>query len=146
MTVCGSMKVEPEMQRVAGLLAAQGHPVLVPKRAEGVDYWERDGAARVAAKRSQDLIRLHFQQIERSDAIVVVNDLCRGIHAYIGANTFLEIGHAFALGKPIYLLWDPWGVPDPSYQSYIADELAAMEPIVLNGDLTKIVPVATNVG
>jgi hypothetical protein len=42
------------------------------------------------------------------------------------------MGHAFGLGKKIYLL-SP--IPDMDYKV----EMHAMQPIVLNGDLEKIV-------
>lgn len=71
-------------------------------------------------------------KIEKSDAILVINYAKKGITNYIGGNTFLEIGLAFWLGKKIYLL-NP--IPDMDYMT----EMYAMQPTVLNGDLTKIV-------
>ena len=50
---------------------------------------------------------------------------------YIGGNTFLEMGFAHVLGKSIYVL-NP--LPEVSYR----DELDAMKPVVLNGDLNLI--------
>ena len=85
-----------------------------------------------AVKKEFDYIRLHYNEIKESDAVLVLNFDKNGIHNYIGANTFLEIGYAHVLNKKIYLLND---MPD---QTYIKDELEAMEPIILNGDLTKI--------
>ena len=53
------------------------------------------------------------------------------IQNYIGGNTFLEMGFAHILKKPIYLLNE---IPEMSY----TDELRAMQPIVIKGDLLKI--------
>ncbi len=53
------------------------------------------------------------------------------IDGYIGANTLIEMGLAFYLEKPIYLL-NP--IPEISYK----EEILGMKPIVLNGDLEKI--------
>lgn len=85
-----------------------------------------------SVKKEYDYIRYHFNEIKESDAILVLNFDKNGIKNYIGANTFLEIGYAHALKKKIYLLND---MPD---QLYIKDELEAMEPTVLSGDLSRI--------
>lgn len=50
---------------------------------------------------------------------------------YMGGNTFLEMGFAHVLGKPMYVL-NP--IPDVSYR----DELEAMNLVVLNGNLGLI--------
>jgi hypothetical protein len=74
-----------------------------------------------------------MDKIEKSDAILVANYTKKEIENYIGANTFLEIGFAHHIGKKIYFL-NP--IPD---QPYIREELEAVEPVVLNGNLDKIV-------
>ena len=73
-----------------------------------------------------------MNKIEKSDAILVVNVTKGDIKNYIGANTFLEIGFAHYIDKKIYLLNE---IPN---QKYIEDEILAVEPIILNGDLTII--------
>ena len=55
-----------------------------------------------------------------------------GIDNYIGANTFLEMGFAYYIEKPIYAL-----NPLPDYK-YINDELLNFDVKVINGDLSKI--------
>jgi nucleoside 2-deoxyribosyltransferase len=55
----------------------------------------------------------------------------KGISGYIGGNTFLEMGYAFVLGKPIFLLNK---IPDISYTS----EIEGMDPIVIYNNLEKI--------
>jgi len=62
----------------------------------------------------------------------VLNYDKKGVKGYVGGNTLMEIGVAFFLSKPIYLLND---IPeDVSY----AEEILGMMPIVINGDLAKI--------
>src|SRR5260221_2971789 len=78
-----------------------------------------------------DLIRDYYYKILKSDGLLVANYEKKGIENYIGGNTFLEIGFAFVTGKPIFLL-NP--APDLAYKS----EILGMEPIILNGDLSKI--------
>jgi len=78
-----------------------------------------------------DLIRNHFREIEKSEAILVLNYSKGRAKNYIGGNTLMEMGYAFYLNKKIFLL-----NPIP-YQSY-RDEIVAMQPKVLKGDLGKI--------
>jgi len=54
-----------------------------------------------------------------------------GIGNYIGGNTLIEMAFAHVLNKKIFLL-NP--VPEISYK----DEIIAMQPIILNGNLEKI--------
>lgn len=120
------IEVQKELERM-------GHTIFMPIQADGVDYWSEDGASRVQAKKKLELISEHMNKIEKSDAILVVNITKKEIENYIGANTFLEIGFAHYRDKKIYLL-----NPAPN-QKYIEDEMLTMEPIVINGDLTKII-------
>lgn len=131
-TVCGSIKFFDQMVTIQKELEELGHVVYMPVKAPGVDYWSEDNTSRVKAKKSLELIGEHFKKIEKSDAILVVNTTKGDIVNYIGANTFLEIGYAHYIDKKLYLL-NP--IPD---QPYILDEIQTVEPIVLNGDLTKI--------
>ena len=55
-----------------------------------------------------------------------------GIKDYIGGNTFLEMGLACWLNKPIYLI-----NPIPKELSY-TEEIRGMQPIVINNDLSLI--------
>lgn len=131
-TICGSIKFMDEMKKIEAELKRLGHKVLMPTEAEGVDYWAEDNKGRVEAKKKFGFIRKHMDEIKKSDAILVVNVTKKGIKNYIGANTFLEMGFAYYLKKKIFTL-NPF--PD---QPYIIDELLTFDPIVLNGDLSKI--------
>ncbi len=132
-TICGSIKFFDEMSKAENELKGIGHSVLMPIKAEGVDYWAEDNASRVEAKKKFEFIKEHLEKIERSDAILVVNITKGNIENYIGANTFLEIGFAHHRDKKIYFL-NP--IPD---QKYIIDEILTVEPVVLNGDFSKII-------
>ena len=73
-----------------------------------------------------------FDKIKTSDALLVVNNsLKNGRKNYISGSSFLEMGFAHALGKKIFLLQ---GIPELSYK----DEIMAMKPIILNGNLNKV--------
>ena len=62
---------------------------------------------------------------------MVVNFDKNGIENYIGGNVFLEMGAGFVFEKPIYLL-----NPIPKQDNY--EEILALEPIIIGGDLSKI--------
>lgn len=133
--ICGSMTFYKEMADSKRTLEAAGHTALVPK---GVDLIESgayqvptDEGERIEHKIEYDFIREHFRKIEQSDAILVLNYDKNGAANYIGGNTFLEMGLAFWLKKKIYLL-NP--VPDMDYRT----EMHAMQPVVLNGDISRI--------
>jgi hypothetical protein len=131
-TICGSIKFFDDMVKIQKDLEDRGHTVLMPVKADGVDYWAEDNTSRVQAKKTLELINEHFHKIEKSDAILVVNITKKDIENYIGANTFLEIGFAHYRDKNIFLL-NP--VPD---QPYIIDEIQTIDPIVINGDIDNI--------
>jgi nucleoside 2-deoxyribosyltransferase len=131
-TICGSIKFMDEMKKAEAKLKKLGHKVLMPVKAEGVDYWAEDNKDRVEAKKKFGFIGKHMSKIEKSDAILVVNVTKKGIKNYIGANTFLEMGFAYYRKKKIFTLN---ALPN---QPYIIDELLTFNPIILNGDLSKI--------
>jgi len=141
--VCGSMAFAKEMLKTKKTLEEKGHFVFLPD--ETVGYAEEDilikqkqvqkDEAEAGARRKieMDLIRKHYEKIKNSDAILVLNHERRGIKGYIGGNTFLELGFAHVHNKPIYLINDI-----PLEPPYFLEEIKAMRPLVLNGDLDKI--------
>jgi len=134
LTVCGSMKFASQMQEAKKTLEDLGYDVVIPDLAE--DYIEHpdfnESQKSAERKIAHDFIRKHYQEIMASDAILVLNYDKNDIKNYIGANTFLEIGFAHVLHKPIFCLHP---LPD---QAYISSELVAMQAIILDGDLTRI--------
>ena len=130
-TICASMTLARRIQDVRRALEALGHTVHVPVEVEAFDYQAATTAERAALKRSHDLIREHWRKIQRSDAILVLNETTKGVERYIGGNSFLEMGFAHILDLPIYLLHP---IPEMLYDS----EMAAMDPIVIHGDLAGI--------
>ena len=77
-------------------------------------------------------IRDHYEKIDWADAIVVINQEKRGVAGYVGGNTLIEIGVAFYLHKPIYIL-----NPVSSELSY-KQEIMGMKPVMLDGNLCLI--------
>lgn len=79
-----------------------------------------------------DYMRWHFDEIEKGDAILVVNDEKHGREGYIGSNVLLEMGIAFYLQKPIYILNNI----DNTLANY--EEVMGMSPVILEGNLGKM--------
>lgn len=93
-TMCGSLKFQKEMMKVAEKIALDGYCVLTPVYPvlENIERTE------------EQLIKLkeaHFKRIELSDAILVVD-----INNYIGNSTNLEIDYAKKLCKEIIYYTD----------------------------------------
>jgi len=140
-TICGSIEFTPKIKEVADILTKNGHEVDIPLTSQRIIDGEftleefkkekqqnQDGVLR---KIKDNVIKRYYEIIKNTDSIIVINIEKNNIPNYIGGNTFLEIGFAHVLDKTIYLYND---VPDLSY----TDEIKAMQPIILNGDLSKI--------
>lgn len=131
--ICCSLTFTDQVKELTKKLETLGHEVLLPNGViiEAIKQADFDP---VAAKRNNgyDAIRDHFSKIEESDLVLICNYTKKGIENYIGANTFLEIGFAYYLNKPIYSLYP---LPD---QPYIYDEIASFDIRVINGDLAKL--------
>lgn len=101
-TICSSMSFAKEIMDTKKILEGMGHKVDIPNNAELYANDKLSAESRVesiANKRTDDLIKGHYDKINASDAILVLNQEKKGIKNYIGGNTFLEIGFAHILSK-----------------------------------------------
>lgn len=133
-TICGSMFFHQQMKEAQARLEKRGFTILLPEElADGSAneaLLEKD-EDKISAKIEYNFIREHFKKVEMADSILILNYPKKGIDGYIGGNTFLEMGYAFGLGKKIFLLYP---IPKMDYFT----EMSAIQPIVLNGNLTLI--------
>lgn len=134
-TVCGSMAFAKEMIDIKNRLEKSGHTCFIPDGAD--DYAngrvERIGGSEGAKRKiTNDLIRKHYDLINNSDAILVLNYKKKDIENYIGGNSFLEIGYAHILRKKIFLIND---IPEIEL---IKQEIEAVQPIIINGNLNLV--------
>lgn len=83
-------------------------------------------------KRKAYLTRKHFTEVEKGDITLVLNYKKNGKDGYIGGAVLMEMGIAFYLKKPIYVL-NP--IDDSSKYK---EELYGMLPKIINGDFSKI--------
>ncbi|PIS15832.1 hypothetical protein COT62_01630 [Candidatus Roizmanbacteria bacterium CG09_land_8_20_14_0_10_41_9] len=133
--ICGSISASDEILEVKKTLEDKGHQVEIPegiKRPEIRAKTEAAVSERAEIKTKYDLIRGYYEKMKMYDAVLIVNPEKKGIKGYIGGNTLIEMAFAHVLNKKLYCLYP---LPDMSYTS----EMLAMQPVILNGDLNKIV-------
>ena len=135
--ICASLDFTPEIKKVADGLSKLGHQVVIPRTSQMIvdgqvtlQQIKKEKTSGQIFQRAikNDAIRSYFQEIERADAILVLNLDKKGVKNYIGGNTFLEMGLAYYLKKKIFL-YNP--IPDMSYTT----EIKVIQPVVINGDL-----------
>jgi len=143
-TICGSIAFYDEMLDLKAKLEKVGHKVKLPpfeiKNEKGEmisvkEYYElrkttTDKNSWVWRQKGKS-IKIHFKKEQWADAILVTNFDKNGIKGYVGGNTLMEMGVAFFLKKPIYLLNE---IPEVSYK----EEILGMFPVILFCDLLKI--------
>ncbi len=128
--ICSSMEFKEEFAEAATVLESKGVSVLLPNIDEVQDYSQMSESEIAEIKHS--MMRDHMNKIAQADVILVWNQPKKGINGYIGGNTLVEMGYAFALEKPIYLLNSiPQDVP-------YRDEIVGMNPTILEGDLNTM--------
>ncbi len=133
--ICSSISAATEVLEAKQELEKVGHIVEIP---EGVkNTWMRERTEVSTTEKAGDkikynLIRGYFEKMKNYDVVLVINPEKRGVKGYIGGNTLIEMAFAHILNKTLYCL-NP--LPEMSYTS----EMLAMEPIILNGNLSLIV-------
>ncbi len=138
--ICGSLNFTHEIKIIADKLKNLGFEVSIPISSEKIlrgefslDEIKKEKENGEFSKRAIkfDSIREYWKIIKEADAILVANFDKNNIENYIGGNSFLEMGFAHILNKKIFLLNE---IPEMIYN----DEIKAMQPKVINGDLLKI--------
>ncbi len=128
------MQYAEKALEVADWFASQGHeafPSSFSTQYVGLTDEEKE-VLKLEHKYHHDAMREHWNVIEKCDRVLVLNYEKHGIAGYIGGNAFLEMGFAYILRKPMYLFNR---IPEmPYYQT----EIIAMAPIVVHGDLAKV--------
>lgn len=136
--ICSSANFYEQVVAAESQLIKLGFDVVIPKTAramkEAGDYtvsktWY-DNADDYTKK--ADLMRTHFQEIERGDIVLIANYEKHGVANYIGPNVLMEMGIAFYFNKPIYILNE---LPD---NSPFEEELKGFLPTILHGKLDQI--------
>lgn len=139
-TICGSIAFFPEMLEAKAKLESLGHevkmpPTEVPDESGKMIPVEEFYKLRKTVSdekswiwtRKEEAMRVHFDKVAWSDAILVLNLDKNGMAGYVGPNTFLEMGLAFHLKKKIFMLNS---IPEISYK----EEIVGLKPIVIGQD------------
>ena len=133
--IIGSMQFTEKMLEVRDALSALGHDAYVTdlhKAFIGKTDEEKE-TIKIHQKNNMDAIREFWNAMQGGDAVLVLNLDKHGIKNYIGGNTLMEIGFAHVLNQKIFLY-----NPIPDIQFY-KSEIEAVQPVIINGDLAKIV-------
>lgn len=138
--ICSSANFYKHACDIADKLEKMGFAVVVPETAgkmrksgnyNAADYrtWHKDPNDYHKKSRLMDT---HFKEIEKGDAILVVNDEKHGEPGYIGSNVLMEIALAYWLKQPIFVL----NKVEESSRTY--EEVVGVGAVILEGDLNKV--------
>ena len=131
------MTFAKEMLKAKQTLEKLGHEVNVPLDTEShvknpklIDDLESN------YKHAQEtqVMKKCFDLLAKSDAILVLNHTKNGIKGYVGTSSLMEVGLAYYLGKKMFLLNS---LPKSAKYRWV-HEVEIMQPVVINGDLSKI--------
>lgn len=137
--ICTSSAFYRHANEIAEQLRSIDYKVVVPETARRMGRSDDYDVTKVKTwvnnpdhfHKKNRLATNHFKEIEKGDAVLIINDDKPGRPRYIGPNTTMEWGLAYYLGKPIFILN---GVPK---NSNFYEEVYGMAT-VLDGDLGKI--------
>lgn len=133
--IIGSMHFSEKMLEVGEAIKAFQHEPIYSGFVEsfvGKDDTEKE-KIKFAQKFNENAMQRDWDRMREADALLVVNLERHGIPNYIGGNTLFELAAGYFAGKKIFLL-----NPIPEIKFY-KSELEAVNPVILNGDLSKLV-------
>ncbi|MDB5170007.1 MAG: hypothetical protein JWN82_403 [Candidatus Saccharibacteria bacterium] len=139
-TICSSANFYKEVMALKQQLEELGYAVLVPATAQKMQasgdfdvasYKTWFGDANDYHKKAA-LMRGHFDEVAKADAVLIVNNEKHGVANYIGGNVLMEMALAFYQNKPIYLLND---IPS---ESAFEEEIIGLGSVPLGGDIQKL--------
>jgi len=139
-TICCSCNFYKHASEVQEQLEAMGFGVIIPETVPvmkknndwDVSHYKTWFAKEDDYPEKARLMMAHFKEVERGDAILVINDEKHGVKNYIGSNVLMEMAIAFWLKKPIFILG---GYPENSASE---EEIKGMLPTLLYGKLEDL--------
>lgn len=131
--ITASKQFYPKVIEVKALLEKAGHKVNPPNGFDSPDAEQeiKNLSPQAHQEWKAKMIKEDGKIVAENDAILVLNFEKHGQPNYIGGATFLEMFKAFELGKKIFLY-------NPVPQGILTDEILGFNPMVINGDLSKI--------
>ena len=82
-----------------------------------------------------DAIKSYLKEIDKADAVLFCNFDKGEKKNRVGDNSFLEMGYSFFKEKKIFVL------QAPPYGDDKIEEVLGMQPLFLNGDISKLVSI-----
>ena len=133
--ICASKHNYSRVAEVKEALEAKGHEITLPNfyNAPMTEEAIKLKGSAVHKEWKAECLRAQEQKVINNDVMLVLNYEKQGQLNYIGGATFLEVYEAWKLGKKIFFM-------NPIPEGMLADELNALNPTVLNGDLSKLMP------
>lgn len=131
--ICSSKHNYHKIPPVEKALRDYGHIITLPNSYE--EPFKEEELKKLGKeehmKWKANMIRMQEEKIRANESILVLNLDKNGQKNYIGGSTFLEMFKAWELNRGIYLY-------NPIPESILTDEIMGFNPIIINGDLTKI--------
>lgn len=139
-TICSSASLYKQVVEIEKELKQLGFKVILPMTARRMkksgDYdlkkvktWFNDSSDYY---KKTKLMTGHLKEVKKGDITLVTNLEKHGVLGYIGGNVLMEMAIALFLKKKIYLLHQP------DKNSPFLEEILGMQPVILDGDLSKI--------
>ena len=131
--ICCSKHIYDRVLPIKEELESKGHIITLPN---SFDAPMKEEEMKTVSKEAHiewkiNMMKKQEPKVRENDAILVLNLEKHGQQNYIGGATFLEIFKAFELEKKIFL-YNP--IPENIFQ----DELVAINPVVINGNLSLV--------
>ncbi|MFA5934538.1 MAG: hypothetical protein WC827_01470 [Candidatus Paceibacterota bacterium] len=128
-----SKRFYDKIPEIKDVLEKNNHEITLPNCFEdpGTEARLRELGREEHAKWKSNMFKQSIGEIEKQDAVLVLNFDKGEYKNYIGGATFLEMYDAFKFEKKIFLYNDiPEGI--------LKDEIIGFNPILIDGDLNKI--------
>lgn len=142
LTICSSARFAQESREIKKKLEEKGveallYPQMVKVKTKTMTVREfyamrKKSLTEELLATKKGLMDEHIDKIKNSDAVLILNFDKPKSPGYIGGNSFLEMGVAYALGKKVFI----WKRPTDTLPYY--EEIMAMRPIMIEEDLEKV--------
>lgn len=120
-----------KIPQIKNELERKGHEVTLPNCYDDPGIESRCRGTAEHSKFKAEMFKKSEDTIFKMDAVLVLNFDKNGQKNYIGGATFLEMYDAFRMNKKIYLFND---IPE----GMLKDEIIGFVPVVINGDIGKV--------
>lgn len=124
--VHASLDKKNEMLNAKEVIESFGkHKVVLPELTRYQHIRDEEGNDDLFTRIKNRLTNDNIRNVEKADALLILNYTHRGIVNYVGGNSFLEMVIAYYLHKPIYLL-----NAIPNGMAY-TEEIKSLYPVVI---------------